>query len=129
MGKSLDWLKEQVDKVVLDEKLFRLRGFEEKERKRHVKSIAVTYFLPFCVIEINDKEIKITENEAKNNALPYERVEYHVIGDKTYVVVAEEMKNATDTPLDIMKRLISRRRDGIIREQTERTRCLPFNGD
>lgn len=24
MGKSLDWLKEQVDKVVLDEKLFRL---------------------------------------------------------------------------------------------------------
>ena len=100
---------------MLDEKLFRLRGFEEKERKRHVKSIAVTYFLPFCVIEINDKEIKITENEAKNNALPYERVEYHVIGDKTYVVVAEEMKNATD-----------RRR--IIREQTERTRCLPFNG-
>ena len=106
----------------------RIRGFEEKERKRHVKSIAVTYFLPFCVIEINDKEIKITENETKTNNLPIERVEYHVIGDKTYVVVAEEMKNATDTPLDIMKRLISRRKDGIIREQTERTRCLPFNG-
>ena len=74
------------------------------------------------------QEIKITQNETKTNNLPYERVEYHVIGDKTYVVVAEEMKNATDTPLDIMKRLISRRKDGMIREQTERTRCLPFNG-
>lgn len=84
--------------------------------------------MPFCVIEINDKEIIITENETKTNNLPIERVEYHVIGDKTYVVVAEEMKNATDTPLDIMKRLIFRRKDGLIREQTERTRCLPFNG-
>ncbi len=78
--------------------------------------------------EINDKEIFITENEATNINPINKRVEYHVMGDKTYIVVAEEMKNATDTPLDIMKRLISRRKDGMIREQTERTRCLPFNG-
>ena len=36
------------------------------------------------------------------------RLEYHPIGDKTFVMVAREQLGATDTPLDIMKRLITR---------------------
>ena len=107
-----------------------VRGFEEKERKRHFDyRFAVTYFLPFCVIEINDKEIKITENTAKRQENDYNyRLEYHPIGEKTFVVVAREQPGATDTPLDIMKRLITRQSERIQSGELVRTRCLPHNG-
>lgn len=83
--------------------------------------------------KINDKEIYITENKAiklQQNAptdLIY-RLEYHTIGDKTYVVVAREQENATDTPLSILKRLINNRGAKIITSESKRTRCLPSNG-
>jgi hypothetical protein len=57
--------------------------------------------------------------------ISYCRIEYHTIADKTFVVIAEEKKNATDTPLDIIRRLIYNRSDKT--QQTQRTRCLPFN--
>lgn len=84
----------------------------------------------FCVNKIDDKENIFTENTAKiiEEKTINNRVEYHVIGDKTYVVVAEEKSNTTDTPLDIVKRLITHRQNGMISEQIERTRCLPQNG-
>lgn len=83
--------------------------------------------------KINDKEIYITENQAINlqqttlTDLNY-RLEYHTIGDKTYVVVAREKENATDTPLSIVKRLIENRSVKIITGESKRTRCLTSNG-
>ena len=79
--------------------------------------------------QIIDKEIKFTENMAKRQENDYNyRLEYHPIGDKTFAVVAREQLGATDTPLDIMKRLITRQSVRIQSGEPVRTRCLPHNG-
>lgn len=70
-----------------------------------------------------------TKNTAKRQENDYNyRLEYHSIGDKTFVVVAREQLGATDTPLDIMKRLITRQSARIQSGEQVRTRCLPHNG-
>jgi len=43
-------------------------------------------------------------------------------------VVAREQLGATDTPLDIVKRLITRKSARIQSGEQVRTRCLPHNG-
>ena len=53
------------------------------------------------------------------------RAEYFIVGDTVYAVCAEEKTNATQTPLDIMQRLIARQTDNLI---SERTRCLRPDG-
>ena len=78
---------------------------------------------------IIDKEIIFTENTAKRQENDYNyRLEYHPIGEKTFVVVAREQIGATKTPLDIMKRLTTSQSVRIQSGEKVRTRCLPHNG-
>ncbi|MGN0771045.1 MAG: hypothetical protein ACI4MI_00470, partial [Christensenellales bacterium] len=81
-----------------------------------------------CVIEINDKEIKITENQAKTikTTKPtasiftyylkqpngeYIRSREKVIGNTVYTVISRERTDADNTAFDITKRIIERNID------------------
>lgn len=74
-----------------------------------------------------DKEKNInsvTKNEKE--LLFIERTEYATIGDTTYIVTATEKANAEQTALDIIRKLIERKSENLIRE--ERTCYLQTNG-
>ena len=56
-----------------------------------------------------------------------QRTEKYEIGDTVYTVTAEESQNARNTALEIIKRLVGQRTDGLI-GATERTCCLRTDG-
>lgn len=71
---------------------------------------------------------KTTEKRNQNLLENYHRVEYYNLGDKTFVVVAEESDKARETPLDIMKRLLNNQSENIRRDNAKRTCYLQTNG-
>ena len=83
----------------------------------------------FCVVKIIDKEIIITENNTintTNKKTLIDRVEYEVIGNTVYAIRATQAENATKTALDVMREIINRETDNLIRK--ERTCYLQTNG-
>ena len=83
----------------------------------------------FCVKKINDKEILITENNdinTGNKRFLIDRVEYETIGDTIYVIQATQTVNATKTAVDVMREILERETDNLIRK--ERTCYLQTNG-
>ena len=73
------------------------------------------------------RRLYLRKTRLKENDYDY-RLEYYTVGDKTFSVVAREQRGATDTPLDIMKRLITRNSELVQSGEQRRTRCLPHNG-
>lgn len=78
--------------------------------------------------KIIDKEIIITENNTirTNKKTLIDRVEYEVIGNTVYTIRATQAENATKTALDVMREIINRETDNLIRK--ERTCYLQTNG-
>lgn len=72
--------------------------------------------------KINDKEIYITENKK----FLIDRVEYEEIGDTIYIIRATQIENATKTAYDVMREILERETDNLIRR--ERTCYLQTNG-
>lgn len=72
--------------------------------------------------KINDKEIYITENKK----FLIDRVEYEEIGDTIYIIRATQIENATKTVYDVMREILERETDNLIRR--ERTCYLQTNG-
>lgn len=72
--------------------------------------------------KINDKEIYITENKK----FLIDRVEYEEIGDTVYIIRATQIENATKTAYDVMREILERETDNLIRR--ERTCYLQTNG-
>lgn len=56
-----------------------------------------------------------------------QRIEEYEIGGTAYTVTVEETESANATALDVIKRLVGQRKDGLIKTN-ERTCCLPTNG-
>ena len=78
--------------------------------------------------KIIDKEIIITENNTirTNKKALIDRVEYEVIGNNVYCIRATQAENATKTALDVMREIINRETDNLIRK--ERTCYLQTDG-
>lgn len=78
--------------------------------------------------KIIDKEIIITKNNTinTNKKALIDRVEYEVIGNTVYTIRATQAENATKTALDVMREIINRETDNLIRK--ERTCYLQTNG-
>lgn len=72
--------------------------------------------------KINDKEIYITENKK----FLIDRVEYEEIGDTIYIIRATQIENAIKTAYDVMREILERETDNLIRR--ERTCYLQTNG-
>ena len=79
--------------------------------------------------KIIDKEIIITENNTINTnkqTTLIDRVEYEVIGNTVYTIRATQSESATKTALDVMREIINRETDNLIRK--ERTCYLQPDG-
>ena len=70
------------------------------------------------------EENNIDINTTKKTLI--DRVEYEVIGNTVYTIRATQAKNATKTALDVMREIINRETDNLIRK--ERTCYLQTNG-
>ncbi|MBR3803829.1 MAG: hypothetical protein IKJ14_00585 [Clostridia bacterium] len=70
------------------------------------------------------EENNIDINTTKKTLI--DRVEYEVIGNTVYTIRATQAENATKTALDVMREIINRETDNLIRK--ERTCYLQTNG-
>lgn len=70
------------------------------------------------------EENNIDINTTKKTLI--DRVEYEVIGDTVYAIRATQTKNATKTALDVMREILERETDNLIRK--ERTCYLQTDG-
>ena len=70
------------------------------------------------------EENNIDINTTKKTLI--DRVEYEVIGYTVYAIRATQAENATKTALDVMREIINRETDNLIRK--ERTCYLQTNG-
>ena len=70
------------------------------------------------------EENNIDINTTKKTLI--DRVEYEVIGNTVYTIRATQAENVTKTALDVMREIINRETDNLIRK--ERTCYLQTNG-